>query len=855
MKRIGRIAQGLVCAVAVLFGIAAAQRTQVDAPRDIPEPGQGDPSGLAADAGLVSPTLWFVELSSVPLAESGTSDPNWYLGKLRREKRAFRSAAAAAGLRFVEHGAYDTLWNGLAVAIAPLDLLKLSRVPGVAGLFPIQTAALPDPAVAFGPGESAPELFTAITMTGADKAQAEGLSGAGIVVGVIDTGIDYNHPDLGGGFGPGFRVEGGYDFVGDAYTGGTSTPHPDADPMDCNGHGTHVSGIVGARGGVRGVAPGVTFRAYRVFGCSGTATDDVILAAMERAFGDGVRIVNMSLGSSFGWPRYPLARAADSLINHGVVVVNSAGNAGANGLYSMSAPGVGKKVIGTASVDNIRVHSPAVEIGGTLYGYQPMSNAAAPPTSGLAGIADGGRACNVDRPLPAAVAGRVALIIRGVCSFREKALNARAAGATAALIYNSGSGIFFGTLGAPTINYPVAGLSREDGLAILALLPATLAWTDRFADALNATGGLISSFSAFGDSPDLALKPDLSAPGGLIFSTLPLALGGYGLNSGTSMASPHVAGAVALLLEARPDVKSQVVRDILQNSATPGLWSGNPGLGFLEVTHHQGAGLLDIEAAIHATTKVTPGKLSLGETEGLPITSTLDIENDGASDVTYDLAHRPALATGPNTFTVQFGQADATVAFSAPSVSVPAGGTASVDVTIGEPAGLPDRSLFGGFIVVSPRGGGRELRVPYSGFKGDYQSIVVLNPAASPFGNPLLRATASFGPSGPVTIHPAQHEPALLLVHLDHQARRLRLEVFDAASGKSFGRLGQIDYIERNATQGEFSILAWDGTDPRGGLVPAGTYVLRLSILKALGDETNPAHTEAWTSPAVTVVR
>jgi len=354
---------------------------------------------------------------------------------------------------------------------------------------------------------------------------------------------------------------------------------------------------------------------------------------------------------------------------------------------------------------------------------------------------------------------------------------------------------------------------------------------------------------------ELMKKPDLAAPGGLIFSTLPLAQGGYGLNSGTSMASPHVAGAVALLLEARPDVKSQVVRDILQNSATPRLWAGNPGLGLLEVTHHQGAGLLDIEAAIHATTRVTPGKLSLGETEGHPVTSTLDVQNDGASDVTYDLAHQPALATGPNTFTIQFAPGDATVSFSTPSVSVPAGGTASVGVTIGEPAGLPDRSLFGGFIVLTPRGGGRELRVPYSGFKGDYQSIVVLNPNASRFGNPLLRSTASFGPSGPVTIHPAQRELALLLVHLDHQARRLRVEVFDAATGQALGRLGQIDYIERNATPGEFSILAWDGTDPKGGLVPAGAYLLRLSILKALGDDTNPAHTEVWTSPAITVVR
>src|SRR5262249_8332249 len=127
------------------------------------------------------------------------------------------------------------------------------------------------------PGDYTPDLYTAITMTGADVAHANGWTGTGIKVAIIDTGIDYNHPDLGGCFGPGCRVTGGYDFVGDAYTGGTSNIHPDPDPMDCAGHGTHVAGIVGANGVVIGVAPDVTFRAYRVFGCSGTTTDDVIL--------------------------------------------------------------------------------------------------------------------------------------------------------------------------------------------------------------------------------------------------------------------------------------------------------------------------------------------------------------------------------------------------------------------------------------------------------------------------------------------------------------------------------------------------------------------------------------------------
>ncbi len=93
---------------------------------------------------------------------------------------------------------------------------------------------------------------------------------------------------------------------------------------------------------------------------------------------------------------------------------------------------------------------------------------------------------------------------------------------------------------------------------------------------------------------------------------------GWSCGSGTSMASPHVAGAVSLLLQAKPNTPSQAVRGILQNSADPKVWSGNPGSGYLDLVHRQGAGMLDIDDAILATTKIEPGKLSIGEGEAGP---------------------------------------------------------------------------------------------------------------------------------------------------------------------------------------------------------------------------------------------
>jgi len=135
----------------------------------------------------------------------------------------------------------------------------------------------------------------------------------------MDTGIDIDHPDLGGNGVPGgtpfpsARITHGWDFVGDAYNADPRSPsydpvpHPDARPDDCAGHGTHVAGIVGANGAVRGVAPGVTFGSYRVFGCQGSTEADIMLAAMERVLADGMNVLNMSIGSSYQWPQYPTA--------------------------------------------------------------------------------------------------------------------------------------------------------------------------------------------------------------------------------------------------------------------------------------------------------------------------------------------------------------------------------------------------------------------------------------------------------------------------------------------------------------------------------------------------------------------
>jgi subtilisin family serine protease len=815
--------------------------------------------------------LWFVELASPPVAD-GTS-----LQVVRAEKAAFRAAARRAGLRYTERFAFDTLWNGLSVRLDGRTADALLRIGGVKAVYPVAVVSLPpgDP----GPGD-AQDLFTAISMTGADIVQSElGFTGSGVKVAIVDTGTDYDHPDLGGCFGPGCRVALGYDFVGDAFNADSTSPGynpvpvPDPDPDDCNGHGTHVSGIVGANGTVKGVAPNVTFGAYRVFGCAGSTFADIMIAAMERALRDGMQVLNMSIGSAFQWPEYPTAAAATRLVNKGVSVVASIGNNGTAGLYAVGAPGVGHKVIGVASYDNIAVtlNYFTVTPDDTRIGYTPATGAPLPPTTGTYPMARTGTAASTAdacAALPAgSLAGQVALIRRGTCSFYIKSSNAQAAGAVAVVLYNNAAGRFNPTVaGTPPITIPVVAISDTEGVLIdgrLAAGPVDMTWTNAVGSFPAPNAGLISSFSSYGLPPDLSLKPDLGAPGGNIYSTYPLELGGYATLGGTSMASPHVAGAVALLLEARPRTPSQAVRSILQNSADPKVWWGNPGLGYLDQVHRQGAGLLDIDDAILATTKIEPGKLSLGESEFGPAVRTLTIENERDAEVTYALGHAPALSTGPNTFTVSATTGFASVAFSqlgvpVTSVTVPAGGEVSVDVTITANAALPDRSLYGGYLVFTPAVGA-PLRVPYSGLKGDYQSFVVLAPTANAFPW-LARLTGStyYKQSDGAVFTMAGGDIPYILAHLDHPSRRMRVEVFDAVTGKAWHRAYDEEYLPRNSAATSFFAFPWDGSTLAGKktyTVPNGNYVLKVSILKALGDSSNPAHWETWVSPMFVIAR
>jgi minor extracellular serine protease Vpr len=880
--------------------------------------GDGSGSGPIGGAANETATKWFVELYSPP-AVKGTSK-----AVLKAERDAFKANAAAVGVKLTERYSYDSLWNGVSVSVAPSQVAALRSVTGVKAVYPVETLSLP-PSESIGNNI---DLKNAVGLTGADIAQTElGLDGSGVTIAIVDSGLDYTLPEFGGCFGPGCKVRGGFDLVGDVYnaTPGPAfdpVPHPDGNPLPCDpnvadraevlgagasdaAHGTHVAGIAAADGRghtddgqVVGVAPGARLLAYRVFGCNGGTDSDVMVHAMELALDDHADVLNMSIGAAFtNWPQYPTAVAADNLSAAGVTVVTSIGNSGVNGgqLWSAGAPGVGRNVLSVASFDNRKATLPAFQVGTTLYTYNRASGSLATvPQSGSAELVATGTPATVNdgcnAPLSSALAGKIALIRRGTCGFYNKAINAQHAGAIGVVLYNNVAGPLSPTVaptpaGAEPVAIPVAAITAADGASIFGGLATdhTLTWTDRVLETPLATAGLVSDFSSFGTDAELGLKPDIGGPGGQIYSTWPhQQFGGHNTIGGTSMASPHVAGLAALILQAKDKkVSPAMVRTLLMNTSLPKAVNVLPTSGLLEPTWRQGAGLAQIVNAVTTPAWVTPAKISLGEGNGGA--SQLTVTNGGTAPVTYDLSEVTTIGTGPSTtagtvypFNFSYLTGANTATFSSPSITVPAGGSAAVNVNI-QAGGWRDKSLYGGYVVLTPHGGGVTLRVPYVGFFGDYQSLPVLT--AANCGLPAvfqLKAGSSDGCLGPgvsrldaagATFTLNGSDFPILLFHLNHQVRRLNIQVFKAdgsAVHPVFNYVTQQEFLGRNSAATTFFEFDWDGTRAQdNGLgngdhrkaVPNGRYILKLSVLKALGDVGSSADWETFTTPPITLAR
>lgn len=338
------------------------------------------------------------------------------------------------------------------------------------------------------------------------------------------------------------------------------------------------------------------------------------------------------------------------------------------------------------------------------------------------------------------------------------------------------------------------------------------------------------------------------------------------------MSSPHVAGTAALLLQARPDLATEDVRTVLQNSADPAPWFGNPELGYLESVHRQGAGMVDIDDAIQAPAMVSPGKIELGQTDATPTTVSVEISNTSDATVSYALANNDAtIATDGPDYTP--GYWGAAVTMEGPdSVTVEAGQSATVEVSLTGPELDPDMVLglqYGGYLEFEPTGdtAGDALRVPYAGYAGNYQDRPVLVPG--PYEEFDLPVLARGDGEGSYTPYPetgngdepvftlVDHDDPAILAEFGHQARKVEVTAFHAdENGEKAEEVGVVfteDYLRRSEMPGDFLAFVWDG-EFQGAPVEDGKYLLEVTITKAQAfNDGGEAEQEFWTGEPFTI--
>jgi subtilisin family serine protease len=623
------------------------------------------------------------------------------------------------------------VYNGIGVRVDASKLAAIAALPGVKAIHPLVTKYVQNSGSV--PMIGAPKVWE--QTVGANKA-----TGKGIKIAIIDSGIDYIHKDFGGSgnytgvtdtSAPAFtaKVVGGYDFVGDNYDAGNidpakRIPHPDANPMDCLGHGTSVAGTaagfgVNADGSTYtgpwtqatpfstmkigpGVAPEATLYALRVFGCTGTT--DVADQALDWAVdpnGDGnpadhVDVINMSLGSRYGSTYDSSVIASENAAKAGVILVASAGNEG-DTQYILGSPASADSVISVAAAG--QPVQPTSVLDGILVTTGSMAGAllpvkfsaafatggAKPDVTGAVYYPDSNRTgCDTYSPAEAAkIAGKVVIVDRtDACD--SYILNVRAAGAIGAIVVDDRD-VFdlspiFGSRFIPVVTMPKnVGDMVKANLANLSV---------RFSQSFqNSTtyqdsdlSDVVAGFSSRGPRRGGMLKPDITAPGINIFS----ARAGTGsdgqFESGTSLAAPHVAGTMAILKQIHPTWTVQQLKALVMNTATNDvriavaqdsqiLGPARVGAGRVNVPNAATASVIAFDSARPSNVSVSFGNVEVASITSL--TRTVTVANKGAATATYDLSYTPATTIPGVTYSISPG-----------SVTVNPGQSATVTVVM-----------------------------------------------------------------------------------------------------------------------------------------------------------------------------
>lgn len=530
---------------------------------------------------------------------------------------------------------YNKLFNGLALQGSPDDLEKMGTLDFVKAVHTVQTYQTTQAEKPFESIEdivkNSPEIVLPSTLNNTSY------TGKGITVGVVDTGIDYNHPDL--------KIN---------YTGGYDLVDLDEDPMETletegmpTNHGSHVAGIIAANGNLKGVAPNAEIRSYRALGPGGSGTSIQVIAAMEQAVKDGVDVINLSLGNSVNGPDYPTSIAVNRAADLGIAVVIANGNSGPDN-WTVGAPATATNALAVGAFANSQT-IPML--------YDTLSGKKIPLTSMIGSnpwdfSLDYEIALKDEKELK----GKIALIPRGDIPFYDLAKKAEEKGAIGVIIYNNEEGAFQGAISGreEQIQIPVVSVSKEDGK-----------WLRDFAkkekypyiDTIyEHTDSGIASFSSRGPvTVNWEIKPDVLAPGTNILSTVP---GGYMPLQGTSMAAPHVAGVIALMKEAKPKWTNEQIFGALKTTALRIEDKTGKPVDPIE----QGTGKINPKRAIETPTIIYNPSMSFGKVNDYrkSETITLTIENTSKNEREYYF-HIPKKQQGlswdlPMSFSVEAGE-------------------------------------------------------------------------------------------------------------------------------------------------------------------------------------------------------
>ena len=733
-------------------------------------------------------------------------------------------AAAFPGASAQVEREYDKALEGFALSAPAGSLDAIRAVSGVKAAFldrDTHVDGVDDQVAGEGATNSSrtstqdPANLSAQLMMHADQITQKG---DGKVVAVIDTGVDMTHPAFAGALHgtPGLsedKVEALTPHLGDGKTGtyvsekfpfayDYADNDPDASPTgEAGSHGTHVAGITaGNAGEIVGIAPDAQIIVAKVArSVQGDITDSALLAALDDMVVLHPDVVNLSLGQLGGMDNEAdsvYATVFKSLQDVGVTVNAAAGNHHTSGYGNTSGknlpfasdpdsstqcePATYSSVVSVASVDNSLAHS-AFTVGDRDIAYQRAGGADGqkmPDLSDLTGgpfeYVDGGIGSAEDgaalkAKYPEGLAGKIVLVKRGALTFQAKFNNIADSKPAGFILYNNVPGDSLVVMSLATDGVPAAFISQADGEAMLAADDHHLSVAPGKVVPPSSKYSM-SAFSSWGVTPDLRLKPEVSAPGGNIYSAVPGGI--YEFKSGTSMATPQMAGVSALVLQRVENdplfasmsarEKVDVVQNLIMGTAAP-IVDPLQDTGAPYSPRKQGSGLANVLAAttssVYPTVVGAPErsrpKADLGDgTKGWHFDVTL--HNLSGAEATYELSSQALSEIVEGGFftgkSADWRGKGVDIAYSGAAVSgtdegatitVPANGEATVGVDVKPGADFdssvaqntPNGTFLDGFVRFTSKTASQpDLTVPYLGFYGNWGKAPIFDALASEGG-------------------------------------------------------------------------------------------------------------------------